>query len=50
MMEDIREFRTLSEYVMEEIISWKDYLDSPKELIPKIKNLKNEIGEDFSQS
>jgi len=34
IMEDIREFRTLSEYVMEEIISWKDYLNSPDELIP----------------
>ena len=47
IMEDIREFRTLSEYVMEEIISWKDYLDSPEELISKIEDLKTEIGEDF---
>jgi len=47
IMEDIRDFRTLSEYVMEEIISWKDYLNSPEELISKIEKLKNEIGDDF---
>ncbi len=47
IMEDIREFRTLSEYVMGKIISWKDYLDSPDQLISKIEELKNEIGEDF---
>jgi len=47
IMEDIRDFRTLSEYVMEKIISWKDYLNSPQELLSNIKKLKDEIGEDF---
>ncbi len=47
IMEDIREFCTLSEYVMEKIVSWKDYLNSPERLISEIEDLKKEIGEDF---
>lgn len=49
ILEDIREYRTLSEYVISEINSLNDFLDdrSMDEIIKRLDELKTEIGEDF---
>ena len=47
LIEDLREFKTLSEYTLSEIISWEKHLSSPENLAQSIQNLRDEIGENF---
>lgn len=45
IIEDIRDFGTLSEYTLSQIANWEDL--TIEEIIPKLEELKNLIGEDF---
>ncbi|MGB9811054.1 MAG: helicase-related protein [Dictyoglomus turgidum] len=47
ILEDIREYRTLSEYVISEINSLSEKLDDIDKIVEKLSELKSEIGEDF---
>ena len=47
LMEDLVEYQTLSEYVLQEIVSWERLLKKPEELKKRIKELKEELGENF---
>lgn len=47
LIEDIREFGTLSEYTLSLIIEWEKYLKDIDKLSQEIKKLKEEMGEDF---
>ncbi len=47
LIEDIREFGTLSEYTLSLIIEWEKHLKDIDKLSQEIKKLKEEMGEDF---
>ncbi|MDW7998874.1 MAG: helicase-related protein [Thermodesulfovibrio sp.] len=47
LIEDIRCYGTLSEYVLSQIVEWKSYLEKVELLSEKINKLKKELGEDF---
>lgn len=47
LIEDIKYFGTLSEYVLSQIVDWQAVLEDRDSLIEKISAFQNEIGEDF---
>ncbi len=47
LIEDIKSYGTLSEFILSEIVDWKNYLENINELAEKLAELRDEIGEEF---
>ncbi len=47
LIEDLRSFRTLSEYTLSEIVSWENFLNDTEKLSQAIQELRDELGDDF---
>lgn len=47
LLEDIKYYGTLSEYILSEIVEWEKDLEKVEILVDKILALKEELGEDF---
>jgi len=47
LLEDIKFYGTLSEYVLSEIVDWEAVINDKEKLIQSIEALKGELGEDF---
>ncbi|MGB9711503.1 MAG: helicase-related protein [Thermodesulfovibrio sp.] len=47
LLEDIKSYGTLSEFILSEIVEWKNYLETIDELVSRLAKLRDEIGEDF---
>ncbi|WP_141266315.1 helicase-related protein [Thermodesulfovibrio sp. Kuro-1] len=47
LLEDIKSYGTLSEYILSEIVEWERDLEKAETLVGKILMLKEDLGEDF---
>lgn len=47
LLEDIKAYGTLLEYILSEIVKWKNFEENIDVLADEISKLRNELGEDF---